>query len=223
MGEIKSPYLVDWAITPRCNLNCQHCRGFPEGEVSTERAKRLIAEMAELKPGWVIIEGGEPLLRNDIFELLGLMREQELEVHLITNGVLITPRIVSTLKQLGVKVMVSIDGATKVTYEAVRNGANFERVVQSAREYAREGLLEAINFTLLRTNYTEIPGFFKLAAEIGVKRVTLIGLKPCEDFQEKLLSWNGKYNLSNMVGKKVYLRFSMSQARLFSISARDIA
>ena len=43
------------------------------------------------------------------------------------------------------------------------------------------------------------------------------------DFQEKLLSWNGKYNLSNMVGKKVYLRFSMSQARLFSISARDIA
>jgi len=166
VGEIKSPYLVDWAITPKCNLNCQHCRGFPEGEISTERASRLIAEIAELRPDWVIIEGGEPLLREDIFELLGLMRERELEVHLITNGMLITPQIIASLRQLGVKVMVSIDGATPATYEAVRNGASFERVVQSAREYAREGL----------------------AAEIGVKRVTFIGLKPCEGFQEKLLT-----------------------------------
>ncbi|GAG74029.1 unnamed protein product, partial [marine sediment metagenome] len=115
------------------------------------------------------------------------MRQRELEVHLITNGMLISPQIIGALKQLGVKVMVSIDGATKATYEAIRNGADFDQVVQSARTYAREGLLEAINTTLLKMNYREIPGLFDLAASVGVKRVTIIGLKPCHDFLQKLL------------------------------------
>ena len=47
----------------------------PEEEISTERAKKLVDEIAELKPAWVIIEGGEPLLREDLFELLSLTRQ----------------------------------------------------------------------------------------------------------------------------------------------------
>jgi len=188
VDESQFPRLVDWAITGKCNLKCEHCRGFPMEDISTERAKKLIAEIAELRPDWVIVEGGEPLLRKDIFELLGLMRQRQLEVHLITNGMLINQQIVATLKQLGIRVMVSIDGATKATYEAIRNGADFERVVQSARTYAGEGLLEAINFTLLKMNYREIPGIFELAASIGVKRITIIGLKPCHNFPQKLLT-----------------------------------
>jgi len=159
-----------------------------EEELSTERAKTLIAEIAELEPGWVIVEGGEPLLREDLFELLGLMQQRQLEVHLITNGMLLSPEVLAHLKQLGVKVMISIDGATPETYEAIRNGASFERVVQSARNCAQEGLLEAINFTILKANYTEIPGILELAHSIGVQRVTFIGLKPCEDYAEQLIS-----------------------------------
>lgn len=188
MSKNQSPYFVDWAITSKCNLNCRHCRGFPEGELSTERAKRLIAEIAGLKPGWVIVEGGEPLLRDDLFELLGLMQQRQLEVHLITNGMLLTPQILTILKQLGARVMISIDGATQTTYEAIRNGASFARVIQSASNCAKEGLLEAINFTILRENYTEIPKIFELAASVGAPMVTLIGLKPCLDYSEKLLT-----------------------------------
>jgi len=160
----------------------------PETELSTERAKKLVGEIAELKPSWVIIEGGEPLLRNDIFELLGLMQQRQLDVHLITNGMLLNPQILAHLKQLGVKVMISIDGATAATYEAIRNGASFDQVVRSARDCAQAGLLEAINFTILKTNYAEIPGILELARSIGVKRVTFIGLKPCEDYAEQLLT-----------------------------------
>jgi len=186
--ENQSPYLVDWAITAKCNLNCRHCRGFPGGELSTERARKLITEIAELKPGFVIVEGGEPLLREDLFELLGLMRQRQLEVHLITNGMLLEPQIITALKQLGINVMISIDGATQATYEAIRNGASFERVVQTARSCVKEGILEAINFTILKTNYTEIPGVLELAASIGVGKVTFIGLKPCQEYTEELLS-----------------------------------
>jgi len=159
-----------------------------EGELSTERARRLIAEIAELRPGWVIVEGGEPLLRQDLFKLLDLMRQRELEVHLITNGMLLSPQILATLKQLGVKVMVSIDGATQATYEAIRGGASWQQVVQAARYCAQEGLLEALNFTILRKNYAEIPGIFELAASIGVPKITFIGLKPCHGYREELLT-----------------------------------
>jgi len=156
--------------------------------LSTERAKKLIAEIAELRPSWVIIEGGEPLLRKDLFELLGLLQQEQLEAHLITNGMLLSPQILATLKQLGVRVMISIDGATPATYEAIRNGANFERVVKSARLCAQEGLLEAINFTILRKNYTEIPGILELASSMGTPKVTFIGLKPCQYYPEELLT-----------------------------------
>ena len=188
MSGSQSPHFVDWAITAKCNLSCRHCRGFPEGELSTERVKKLIAEITELEPGWVIIEGGEPLLRDDLFELLGLMRQRQLEVHLITNGMLLSPQIITALKQLGVRVMISIDGATPATYETIRNGANFERVVQSARSCVKEGVLEAINFTILKTNYTEIPEILELAASIGIPMVTFIGLKPCQSYTEELLT-----------------------------------
>jgi len=188
LSKNQYPHLVDWAITEKCNLHCRHCRGMPKGELSTERAKKLISEIAELKPKWVIVEGGEPLLRQDVFELLGLMKQSRLDVHLITNGMLLTPQIITTLKQLGIKLMISIDAPTKETYEAIRHGADFEKVVQTARAGAREGLLEAINITLLRRNYPEIPGIFELAKSIGVKRLTIIGLKPCEHYPEELLT-----------------------------------
>ena len=122
MSKRQYPYFIDWAITPRCNLSCRHCRGFSEVELSTERARKLVAEIAELKPGWVIVEGGEPLLRQDLFDLLELMRQRQLDVHLITNGMLLNPRVIAALKQLGVRVMISIDGATQATYEAIGMG-----------------------------------------------------------------------------------------------------
>jgi radical SAM protein with 4Fe4S-binding SPASM domain len=158
------------------------------GELSTARARSLVKEIADLTPKWVIVEGGEPLLRNDLFELLDLMQWNRLDAHLITNGMLLTPRILTILKSLGAKVMISIDGATAATYEAIRCGASFEKVLEQARNCAREGLLEALNFTVMKANYTEIPGIFEIAKSIGVKQITVIGFKPCHGYHEEMLS-----------------------------------
>lgn len=184
----KKPYLVDWAITHRCNLKCRHCRGMREGEISPARAKEIVSEIAALQPGWVIIEGGEALLREDLFEILTLAGQQGLDVHLISNGTLLTQEIFSKLKQIGIKLMISIDGATQETYESIRRGAKFEKVVETAEKAVAAGLLEAINFTLMKDNYTEIPGIMELAAAIGLQRVTFIGLKSCESYENELLS-----------------------------------
>ncbi len=144
--------------------------------------------MAELEPGWVLVEGGEPLLRQDLFDLLGLMWERGLEVHLTTNGTLLTHQILVILKQLKVRVAISIDGAIAATYESIRGVNGFEEVVEQARGCAQEGLLNAIDFTILKQNYTEIPAVFRLAASVGAPKITLIGLKPCRDYSGELLS-----------------------------------
>jgi len=188
LGKNKSPYFIDWVITEKCNLNCRHCRGMTQGELSSQRAHRLIDEIAILQPDWVIIEGGEPLLRPDLFELLNLLRDRQIEVHLITNGMLITPQIINTLKPMGVRVMISVDGATPKTYETIRQGADFSKVLQSVTTCASEGILEAINFTLLKNNYTEISDIFKLAHNAGVPKINVIGLKPCYNYPEELLT-----------------------------------
>ena len=188
MNNNSNPYFIDWVITEKCNLTCTHCRGMPEGGLSSKRANKLIEEIARLKPAWVIIEGGEPLLREDLFSLLEIMRQKQLEVHLITNGLLLTTDIMTTLKQLGVKVMISIDGASLDTYQSIRQGSSFKQVLQSARNCSGKGILEAINFTILKNNYTEIPEIMKLAVSIGAPKVTLIGLKPCHNYPEELLT-----------------------------------
>jgi radical SAM protein with 4Fe4S-binding SPASM domain len=159
-----------------------------QAELPPDRARRLVAEIALLQPDWLIVEGGEPLLRRDLFELLGAMREQLLEVHLITNGLLLNPRTFAALKELGIKVMISIDGATAATYQAIRRGSDFGKAMDQVRNCVQSGLLEAINFTVLKSNYQEIPGIFDLAAYLGVPKINFIGFKPCQGHSVELLS-----------------------------------
>lgn len=184
----KTPYLVDWAITESCNLTCRHCRGMVAGDLRRDRAMRLVEEIAALKPGWVIIEGGEPLLRTDLFDLLTALRNKDIDVNLISNGLLLTDTVLSRLRELDVKVMISIDGATAATYEAIRAGSSFKKAVAAARRCAEARLLSAINCTILKMNYREIPGVFDLAASVGAPKINFIGLKPCHNYPAELLT-----------------------------------
>jgi radical SAM protein with 4Fe4S-binding SPASM domain len=158
------------------------------GEVSTERAKELVKEIATLKPNWVIIEGGEPLLRTDLFDLLNIMKQRQLDTYLISNGMLLTPEIITTLASLSVRLNLSIDGACASSYEAIRRGADFTIVLNNARNCVTAGILKAINFTVMKANYTEIPGIFEIAKSFGVNQITLIGIKPRHPIDDDILS-----------------------------------
>lgn len=187
-GMRERPFFVDWAITGRCNLSCLHCERKMGGELSTEEAKRVVGEIAALKPGWVIVEGGEPLLRPDIFEILAHMRSQDLEVYLITNGMSLDGEKVGILRDLGVKVMVSIDSADPENFARIRRGARLEKVVGAARSLAAEGILCAVNTVISKENYREIPEILALSASLGARKVNLLGLKPCPSYAERVLS-----------------------------------
>lgn len=188
MNNNHSPYFIDWVLTDRCNLRCRHCRGMLRGELSRERAETLISEIVALNPAWVILEGGEPLLREDLFALIGLLKQKRLKAYLITNGLLLTPEKIALLKKLNVKVMLSIDGAHQKTYESIRQGSDFNKVVAAATVCARQGILEALNFTILKSNQNELADIIHLARSIGAPKINFIGLKPCHNYQNETLT-----------------------------------
>ncbi|KXA96678.1 hypothetical protein AKJ37_04680 [candidate division MSBL1 archaeon SCGC-AAA259I09] len=64
--EMKGPTYVDWAITSACNLNCRHCVGMNKDELNHREAARAAENIVGLSPRWVILEGGEPVLRDDL-------------------------------------------------------------------------------------------------------------------------------------------------------------
>ena len=104
------PYAISWNTTYRCNLRCSHCYLDTNAltrqsacELSTQEGLRLIDQMAELNPNLLLIlTGGEPLLRKDIYELASYASKKGMMVVLGTNGNLIDDDIAKKLKESGV-------------------------------------------------------------------------------------------------------------------------
>ncbi len=177
--------MIAWELTRSCNLNCLHCRaaaerGPYEGELSTEEALAFIDEVVSFSRPVLILTGGEPLMREDVFTLARYATGKGLRVVMATNGTLITPEIVSRMREAGVKrVSVSIDGATPQSHDAFRgvNGA-FEEAMRGIR-YLREGGVEVqINTTLTRRNVKELDSFIRLTEEVGAVAYHIFLLVP---------------------------------------------
>jgi len=188
--SMNRPYMIDWAITNRCDLNCLHCRGMADKELDSSTILKVAKEVSSLKPGWVIIEGGEPLLREELFNIIEIIHKNKIKIYLINNGMLLDEKIAQKFANLNVNLMISIDGADKKSYEKIRKGASFEklkRAVAIAKEY---NILDSCPVTIGKHNWEQISKLFKFAQEIGYKKITFLGLKPCRDY--KKYSLNGE-------------------------------
>ena len=185
---MKNPYLIDWAITNRCNLNCLHCRGMAPQELDGEKVIDVARQVSSLKPRWVIIEGGEPLLRQELFEVIEIIRKGGIKVYLISNGMFLDGNIARRLAEFNVSLMISIDGAGKESYERVRRGASFEKLKQAVAIAKEHKILDSCPVTIGRHNYEQIGEIFKFAKETGYKKITFLGLKPCMDYKKYVLN-----------------------------------
>ena len=180
-----APRLIAWELTAGCNLNCVHCRGastssVPAGELSTDEAKHLIDEIAELGKPILILSGGEPLTRPDVFEIARYVTEAGLRVVLATNGTLLTPEIVEKLKESGVqRLSIIIDGSTAQTHNEFRGmpGA-YERTLAGIEILRKADFPFQINTTISRRNLEEIPNTFELAKKLGAVAYHVFFLVP---------------------------------------------
>jgi heme b synthase len=166
--------LVAWELTRRCNLNCVHCRAGSErgpypGELNTTQCLELLAQISEVGKPIVILTGGEPLLREDIFDLARRGTQLGLRMVMATNGTLLTPGIIEKMKSSGIKrVSISIDGAAEKQHDSFRKvpGA-FKGALEGIRLLREGGVEFQINTTVTRHNIGDIDKILDLSVELG--------------------------------------------------------
>jgi len=121
----RTPIAVSWIIIGGCNLQCIHCYGnqeeLPREMLSTRQCFEICQRLADAEVMRVVISGGEPLLRDDIFDIIQHLLHADISVVLGTNGTYITNQNVSSLVDC-TRVEISLDGATEKTNNAIRPG-----------------------------------------------------------------------------------------------------
>ncbi len=169
--------VVVWNYTRQCNLRCIHCyanagnRKSP-GEMNTIAGKAFIRDLADFGVPVILFSGGEPLLREDLFELASFAREQGIRIALSTNGTLITETIAKKASSVGfAEVGISLDGvgASNDRFRG-QNGA-YEAALKGIRNCVALGLRVSLRLTVTRFNYQEIPTIFRLIEEEDIDRV----------------------------------------------------
>ncbi|HXZ32612.1 MAG TPA: radical SAM protein [Terriglobales bacterium] len=209
LSNDNKPRLIFWEVTKGCNLRCIHCRASATElssprDLSTQTALRIIDQIAEAAKPILVLSGGEPLYRSDIFQLAAYAQEKGLRVALATNGTLVTKEIARMIVDSGVKrVSISLDGADAVTHDAFRGipGA-FDAAVQGLRNLKALGMSVQINMTIARHNARQLPDVLQLAKSLGADALHTFLLVPVgcgvdiaaeqmvpADEYEKMLNW----------------------------------
>ncbi len=166
--------LVAWETTRNCNLNCVHCRaaatrGPYSGELDTSSAFGLLDQIAEVGNPIIILTGGEPLLRPDIFDIASYGSELGLRMVMAPNGTLITEVIANKMAESGIRrISVSLDGATREKHDRFRgvDGA-FDGALKGIEMAKNAGIEFQINTTITRVNLPDIPKIQELAVKLG--------------------------------------------------------
>jgi len=168
------PRMIAWEVTRACPLACRHCRAAatakaPPGELSTDEGRRLLENIASFARPTIILTGGEPMLRDDIYDLASSARDLGLAVVMAPCGLYLTAESVARLKKAGIScISVSIDGATAASHDAFRGvpGA-LEMTLRGVEAARRGGLPFQVNTTVCRHNLREVPAILELAIRLG--------------------------------------------------------
>ena len=174
--------VVVWNSTRRCNLNCVHCYSRSENkmysnELTTDEAKDFVKDLADFGVKVLLFSGGEPLLRQDLFEVARLASDQGLRPVLSTNGTLITETVALQLKKAGFSyVGISLDGIGETNNKFRGKEEAFELAVKGIRNCLKAEVKTGLRFTVTNYNFKDLPEIFQLIENEGIPRVCLYHL-----------------------------------------------
>ena len=171
----KKPVVV-WNCTRRCNLKCVHCYShsadvrYPD-EMTTDEGYALLEDLAAFGSPVVLFSGGEPLMRDDLPELISRARKLGLRAVLSTNGTRITEAVAGRLARIGLSyVGVSLDGM-EAANDAFRGVAGaFGQALAGIRNCIRAGVKVGLRFTINRRNAADVPAIFDLIRDENIPR-----------------------------------------------------
>jgi radical SAM protein with 4Fe4S-binding SPASM domain len=171
--KVIKPRLIAFEVTRRCWYSCRHCRANAgangEEELSTDKCKKIIKAIAKYSKCILILTGGEPMERSDIYELIRYGRKMGLKPVLATCGYLIDEKTIVRLKKAGVMALsFSIDGANAETHDKFRDAKGAFDLAVNAAKIAHKGRIRfQINTTISRINIDEVIGIAELAKSLG--------------------------------------------------------
>jgi len=186
---------MQWHLTERCNLRCAHCyqSSYQADELPLPDLLRILHQYTELLARWsrqvksgpvrghITVTGGEPFVRRDFLDLLGVFREQRQHYSfaILTNGSFMDASMARRLRKLAPAfVQVSIEGSRQ-THDNIRGEGNFDRTVAAIKHLVRARIRTMISFTTNRQNFREFPEVARLGQRLRVSRVWADRLIPC--------------------------------------------
>jgi len=166
--------LLAWETTRTCNLACVHCRAkattepWP-GELTIKESKALLTDVASFATPIVILTGGEPLLRPDIFEIAEYGTSLGLRMVMAVNGTLITKEYADKMKQTGIKrVSISLDGAIAESHDSFRAVVGAFSAALNGIEILKQVQMPfQINTTITKANLVELPDINRMVNNLG--------------------------------------------------------
>jgi radical SAM protein with 4Fe4S-binding SPASM domain len=171
-------------VTGRCNLNCIHCEvrgGEPKLDPPLHQVYHMIDSIATVPEfKMLVLTGGEPLIRSDIYEIIRYAKKVGFEVTIATNGTLLTRKTAQKLSALDVAgVAVSLDFTKSKLHDKFRGmpGA-WKMAIEGMKNAIKEDLYLQANITLSKLNFTELPRLLKLVDELGSCVVLLYQFEP---------------------------------------------
>ncbi len=176
-SEASAGPVVVYNCTSKCNLRCAHCYSSSgpsdsDDELTTDQAKALLRQLAEMNCPVVLFSGGEPLLRNDLFELLTEAQRLSLRTVISTNGTLIDAAAAQNLARAGVSyVGISIDGEQRFHDGFRQVKGCFNQALMGIENCRKAKMRTGLRFTITKANAGQIPTAFDIAAEAGVRRI----------------------------------------------------
>jgi len=168
--------IVVWNMTNRCNLKCVHCYASAttqaaEGELTTEEAKRFIEDVADYGCPVLLFSGGEPFMREDLFELARYAKSLGLRPVISTNGTLITEEKARLAKEAGIMyVGISLDGLKEINDHFRGVPGAFDRAIEGMKNCLKVGQKTGLRFTITKHNQADLEGVLLKLKEIGVSR-----------------------------------------------------
>jgi Fe-coproporphyrin III synthase len=171
--------VVIWNLVRRCNLTCKHCyatsadRDFP-GELSTRQVFSVMDDLRSYGVSALILSGGEPLMRPDLFEVARRAKSLGFYIGLSTNGTLIGPDNLPSIVGAGFDyVGISLDGLRTTHDRFRRREGAFDAALTGLRQCRDAGLKVGLRFTLTQDNAAELPDLLRLMGDEGIDRFYL--------------------------------------------------
>jgi radical SAM protein with 4Fe4S-binding SPASM domain len=216
-------YFIQLHLTERCNLKCTHCYQSGKGsdEMSLAEIRSVINEVADMVGEWSAaydvtfsssfnITGGEPFLRQDIFDVLEELANKGIDAYLLSNGILINQDKAKRLAELEVKgVQISIEGPEDI-HDSIRGRGSLKRSLAGVQNLLDAGLEVTLNTTLSEINAPHFLDVITLASSVGVQKLGFSRLVP---------SGSGRNLLDRMLAKEALKDL---YSKIFSVNTGNL-